>query len=59
MKESFERDPAKLKYNLEVRLPNASKNLEGSDVGLKFQLKMLEFMTFINQELKHSKKKRA
>jgi hypothetical protein len=31
--------------------------LEGGDVGLKFQLKMLEFMDSVNQELKRGKDK--
>jgi hypothetical protein len=33
--------------------------LEGGDVGLKFQLKMLEFMDSMNQELKRDKDERA
>jgi hypothetical protein len=33
--------------------------LEGGDVGLKFQLKMVEFMASVNQELKRGKDKRV
>ena len=42
-----------------ARLLNASNSLECDDVGLKFQLKMLEFKDFMNQYLKCGKKKRA
>ena len=59
VEESLERDPANLKENLEARLPNAPESLEGGDVGLKFQLKMLEFMDSVNQELKRGKEERA
>ena len=44
IEESFERDFRHLKENLKVRLLNAPMNLENGDVGLKFQLKMFEFM---------------
>ena len=44
MEDSLERVPANLKENTGVRLPNAPKRLESSDVRLKFQLKMLVFM---------------
>ena len=43
MEESLGRDPKNLKEKLGARLPNAPKILEGGDVRLKFQLKMLEF----------------
>ena len=56
---SFEKNPAILEENSEARLPNASGSLKGGDVGLKFQLKMLEFMDSMNKELKRSKEKRA
>ena len=36
-----------------AKLPKAPKNLESGDVGLKFQLKMFEFMDFMNQELNY------
>jgi hypothetical protein len=44
---------------LKARLPNAPGNLEGGDVGLKFQLKMIEFMDSMNQVLKRGKNERA
>ena len=34
-------------------------SLENCDVGLTFQLKMLEFMDFMNQELQVGKEMRA
>jgi hypothetical protein len=49
MRESIERSPANLKESLEARLPSAPMSLESYDVGLTFQLKMLEFMDFMNQ----------
>ena len=55
----LERDPANLEEILEDRLPNLPENLEGGNVGLEFQLKMVEFMDFVNQELKSGKEKRA
>jgi hypothetical protein len=51
MGESIERALANLKESLGARLPNAPMNLESGDVGLTFQLKMLEFMDNMNQEL--------
>jgi hypothetical protein len=51
MEESIERTPANLNENLGARLPNAPMSLESCDVGLTFQLKMLEFMDSMNQEL--------
>jgi hypothetical protein len=44
MEESIERTPANLNKILGARLPNAPMSLESGDVGLTFQLKMLEFM---------------
>jgi len=38
--------------NLEAKLSNAPNSLEDGHVGLKFQLNMLEFMDFMNQNLK-------
>ena len=51
MGESIERTLANLKESLGARLPNAPMSLESDDVGLTFQLKMLEFMDSMNQEL--------
>ena len=48
MEESPEVTFVNLKENLWARLSNASKNLENGDVGLKFRLKMLEFMDTMN-----------
>ena len=59
VEESLERDPGYVKENSETRLPNAPESLEGGDVGLKCQLKMLEFMDFVNEELKRGKEERA
>ena len=59
VEESCERDPVNLKENLETRISNALENLEGGDFGLKFQLKMLELMDSVNQELKRGKDERA
>ena len=44
MEESLGRAPASLKENSGARLPNTPESLESGDVGLKFQLKILEFM---------------
>jgi hypothetical protein len=59
MGEFIERTPANLKENLGARLPNAPMSLKNHDVGLTFQLKMLEFMDFLNEELQVGKKMRA
>jgi hypothetical protein len=59
MGESIERIPANLKENLRARLPNAPLNLEICDVGLTFQLKMLEFVDSMNQELQVGREVRA
>ena len=52
MEDSIEMAPANLEENLGARWPNALKILENDNVGFNFQLKMLEFMDFMNQELK-------
>jgi hypothetical protein len=49
--ESIVRTLANLKESLGARLPNAPMSLESGDVELTFQLKMLEFMDSMNQEL--------
>jgi hypothetical protein len=59
MGEFIERTPANLKESLGVRLPNAPMSLESCDVGLTFQLKMLEFVDSMNQELLVGKEVRA
>jgi hypothetical protein len=59
MGESTEWTPANLKESLGARLSNAPMSLESCDVGLTFQLKMLEFMDSMNQELQVGKKMRA
>jgi hypothetical protein len=59
VEESLKRGPENLEENSGARLPNAPESLEGGDVGLKFQLKMLEFMDSVNQELKRGKDERA
>ncbi len=35
------------------------EGLHGNDHAISFQMKMLEFMDFVNKELKQSKKERA
>ena len=59
MEESFERAPGNLQESLGAILPNAPKSLESGDVGLKFQLQMLEFMDSMNQERKCGKEERV
>ena len=59
VEKSLERGLENLQENSGARLPNAPESLEGGDVGLKFQLKMLEFMDSVNQELKRGKDERA
>jgi hypothetical protein len=51
MGEFIQRTLANLKVSLGARLLNAPMSLESGDVGLTFQLKMLEFMGSMNQEL--------
>jgi hypothetical protein len=55
---SIERTPANLQESLGARLSNAPMSLESCDVGLTFQLKMLEFMDSMNQELQVGKEMR-
>jgi hypothetical protein len=57
--ESIERTPTNLKESLGARLPNSAMRLESCDVGLTLQLKMLEFMESMNQELQVGKEVRA
>ncbi len=59
MGESIERTLANLKKNLGAKLPNAPMSLESGDVRLTSQLKMLEFMDSMNQELLVGKEMRA
>jgi hypothetical protein len=59
MGESIEWTPANLKGSLGARLPNALMSLKSCDVGWTFQLKMLEFMDSMIQELQVGKKMRA
>jgi hypothetical protein len=59
MGEFIEKTPANLKETLGARLPNAHMSLETCDVGLTFQLKMLEFVDSMNQELLVGKEVRA
>jgi hypothetical protein len=48
MGESIEKTPANLKESFWARVPNEPMSLENCDVGLTFQLKMLEFMDSMN-----------
>jgi hypothetical protein len=57
--ESIERTLSNLKESLGARLPNAPTSLESGDVGLTFQLQMLEFVDSMNQELQVGKEVRA
>jgi hypothetical protein len=59
MGESIERTPANLKESFGARLPNAPMSLESCDVGLTFQLKMLEFVDSMNRELQVGKEVKA
>jgi hypothetical protein len=59
MGEFIERTPANLKESLGARLPNAPISLKSCDVRLTFQLKMLEFVDSMNQELLVGKEVRA
>ena len=56
---SIENTPANLEESLGARLPNAPKSLESCEVRLAFQLKILEFMDSMNQELQVGKEIRA
>ena len=55
----MERTPGNLKESFGARLPNAPMTLESCIVGLLFQLKMLTFKDFMNQELQVGKEMRA
>jgi hypothetical protein len=55
----LKRLPQTSKRVLGSRLPNAPMSLESGDVGLTFQLKMLEFMDSMNEELQVGKEVRA
>lgn len=59
VEDSLERDPANPEENFGTRLPNTPENFESGNVGLKFQLKILEYVDFVNQEFKHGKEKKA
>lgn len=49
IEESLKRDPANFKENSGARLlPNVLENLKNCDIGLKIQLKMLDFMGSVN-----------
>jgi hypothetical protein len=57
---SIEKTPANLKKKrFGARLPIAPMSLDSRDVGLTFQLKMLEFVDSMNQELQVGKEVRA
>ena len=55
MEESLQRNASNDQGNLEARLPDSPVNLEMRDIGLTFQLKMLEFMDSMKQETKCGK----
>ena len=59
MGEFIEKTPANLKESLGARLPNPPMSLETCDVGITFQLKILEFMDSMNQGFQVSKEVRA
>ena len=59
VEESLQRDASNDQGNLGARLSDPLMNLEAGDVGLSFQLKMLEFMDSMRQEIKRGKEKRA
>ena len=59
VEESLQRDASNDQGNSEARLPDPLVNLETGDVGLSFQLKMLEFMDSMRQEIKRGKEERA
>ena len=59
MGEFIERTPANLKESLGARLLNAPMSFESCDVGLTFQLKILEFVDSMNQEFLVGKEMRA
>jgi hypothetical protein len=57
--EAIERTPANVEENLGASLPNAPMSLKICDVGFKFQLKMLEFIDPMNEELQVGKDVRS
>ena len=57
--ESLQRVTSNDEEYLRTKFLDTPKNLEGGDVGLSFQLKMLEFMDSVNQEHKRRKEKKA
>ena len=59
VEESLRRDASNDQENLGARLPDPPVNLEMGDVGLSFQLKMLEFMDSMGEEIKHGKEEKA
>ena len=59
VEESLQRDASIDQGNLGARLPDPPENLKTRDVGLSFQLKMLEFMDSMRQEIKRGKEERA
>ena len=59
VEEILQRSASNNKKNLGARLLDPLVNLEIGDVRLNFHLKMLEFMNFVNQEIKCGKEKRA
>ena len=59
VEESLQRDASNDQGNSEARLLDPPVNLETGDVGLSFQLKMLEFMDSMRQEIKRGKEERA
>ena len=60
VEESLQRDASNDQGNSGASLlPDPPVNLEMEDVGLSFQLKILEFMDSMRQEIKHGKEERA
>ena len=59
VEESLQRDASNHQGKSRARLPDPPVNLETGDVGLSFQLKMLEFMDSMRQEIKCGKEERA
>ena len=59
VEESLQRDASNNQEHLEARLPNPPASLESGDIGLNFQLKILEFIDFVNQEIKRGKEERV
>ena len=59
VEESLQRDASNDQGNSGAKLPDPLVNLETRDVRLSFQLKMLEFMDSMMQEIKRGKEERA